>query len=142
MKTYENHTKTFQKTHMNTNENHKKTYENHQKTYENLKKTHENHKKHENHKNEIPNEQTRASSCARACTCARRLHFNSINDKITNITLGVSSNATLAIKAERTKTHAQHALAAEVFTNTEIALPRKAATAKTCARRREWERQF
>ena len=38
--------------------------------------------------------------------CVRRLHFNGINVKNTNITLEVSSNATLAIKAERTKTHA------------------------------------
>ena len=82
------------------------------------------------------------SSYRRMCKCARRLHFNGINNKTTNITLEVSSNATLAIKAERAKTHVQHARAAEVLTNTEIAFPRRAATTKKCARRRGWERQF
>ena len=74
--------------------------------------------------------------------CFRHSGFNGIHVKITNITLGVSSNATLAIKAERAKTYGQHARAAEVLTNTETALPRRAAATKKCARRRRWERQF
>ena len=74
--------------------------------------------------------------------CARHLHFNGINCKTTNITLEASSNATMPINSGRAKTHGQHARAAEVLTNTEIAFPRKAATSKKCARRRGWERQF
>ena len=53
--------------------------------------------KNENQKNEIPNEQKRCTSYRRVCVCeyARRLYFNGIHVKITNITLEVSSNAIL-----------------------------------------------
>ena len=74
--------------------------------------------------------------------CVRHLHFNGINDKTTNITLEVSSNATLASMSRRAKMHVKHARTAEVFTNTEIALPRWVGTTKKCARRRRRERQF
>ena len=44
--------------------------------------------------------------------------------------------------SRRAKMHVKHARTAEVFTNTEIALPRWAGTTKNCARRRRRERQF
>ena len=44
--------------------------------------------------------------------------------------------------SRRAKMHVKHARTAEVFTNTEIALPRWAGTTKKCARRRRRERQF
>ena len=44
--------------------------------------------------------------------------------------------------SRRAKMHGQHARTAEVFTNTEIALPRWVGTTKKCARRRRRERQF
>ena len=45
-------------------------------------------------------------------------------------------------KGKPTQTHVQHARAAEVLTNTEVVVPRWAATTKKRARRRRRERQF
>ena len=72
----------------------------------------------------------------------RHLGSNGIHVKITNITLGVSSNATLAVKARWAKMPGQHARAAEVLKKTELAFPRRAATTNKCARHRGRERQL
>ena len=49
--------------------------------------------------------------------CVQHLHFNGIYVKTTIITLEVSSNAILPVKARRAKTPGQHARAAEVEKN-------------------------